>query len=115
MTELFIIAPDTIRVIVILIPTFLQNYRKRQTRFDFGILGRVSETEAENRVDLVRQVQKRAHPLRVVANTADIANAQTRRFRGHGAVLRKQGHIAFLGHGDVLEFKDIRVKALQRP
>jgi hypothetical protein len=40
---------------------------------------------------------------------------QTRDKKEHPGLLRPQGHFAFLGHGDVLEFKDIKVKTLQRP
>jgi len=40
---------------------------------------------------------------------------QTRDGKAHPGLLRPKGHIAFLGHGDVLEFKDIKVKELQRP
>ena len=35
--------------------------------------------------------------------------------RAHPGLLRSQGHIAFCGHGDVIEFRHIKVRDLQRP
>ncbi len=40
---------------------------------------------------------------------------KTKDKKKHPGLLRPQGHFAFLGHGDVLEFKDIKVKTLGRP
>jgi len=51
----------------------------------------------------------------VDADIKQESTPETRDKKKHPGLLRPQGHIAFLGHGDVLEFKDIKVKTLGRP
>ena len=51
----------------------------------------------------------------VDADIKQESTPQTRDGKAHPGLLRPKGHIAFLGHGDVLEFKDIKVKELERP
>jgi 3-keto-disaccharide hydrolase len=49
---------------------------------------------------------------------ADIKKAstpETMDHRPHPGLLRPKGHFAFLGHGDIVEFRNIKVKELKRP
>ncbi len=49
---------------------------------------------------------------------ADIKKASTPKTidgQDHPGLLRPKGHFAFLGHGDVVEFRNIKVKELKRP
>jgi hypothetical protein len=49
----------------------------------------------------------------VDANLNDIADAG--KIRKHPGLFSERGHIGFLGHGDYLEFRNIRIKDLARP
>ena len=51
----------------------------------------------------------------VDADIKEESTPETMDKRAHPGLLRSQGHFAFCGHGDVIEFRDIKVKNLQRP
>ena len=48
----------------------------------------------------------------VDANLNDVTNPET--IRKHPGLFRERGHIGFLGHGDYLEFRNLRIKELTR-
>jgi hypothetical protein len=43
-------------------------------------------------------------------NLAEVSKNGTMDHKEHPGLLRKEGHIGFLGHGDVVRFKNIRIK-----
>ncbi len=49
----------------------------------------------------------------VDANLNDITNAE--KIRKHPGLFSERGHISFLGHGDYIEFRNIRIKDLAQP
>ena len=51
----------------------------------------------------------------VDADIKEKSTPETMDKRAHPGLLRSQGHIAFCGQGDVVEFRNIKVKNLQRP
>ena len=51
----------------------------------------------------------------VDADIKEESTPETMDKRAHPGLLRSKGHFAFCGHGDVIEFRHIKVKNLQRP
>ncbi len=66
------------------------------------------------------EITAQGRHIKVVVNGQTIVDADLNsvtdpeKVRKHPGLFRERGHIGFLGHGDYLEFRNIRVKALPR-
>jgi hypothetical protein len=75
----------------------------------------VGEWNAEEVTAKGRQVTVKVNGKTIVdADIDKAATPQTMDHRDHPGLKRDKGHIGFLGHGDYLEFRNIRIKTLDK-
>ena len=80
-----------------------------------GYLKPVGEWNYEEVIAKGRQITVRLNGATIVDADIDKASApQTMDKRDHPGLKRAKGHIGFCGHGDYLEFRNIRVKILDQ-
>ena len=79
-----------------------------------GILRPVGEWNTEEIVARGRQVTVTVNGTRIVDADIDQASAGgTIDHRDHPGLKRERGHLGFLGHGSIVEFRNIRVKEMK--
>jgi hypothetical protein len=79
-----------------------------------GILRPVGEWNAEEITARGRRITVVVNGTRIVDTDLDQASAGgTIDHRDHPGLSRERGHIGFLGHGSIVEFRNIRVKELK--
>ncbi|MGZ7065213.1 MAG: 3-keto-disaccharide hydrolase, partial [Candidatus Aminicenantales bacterium] len=79
-----------------------------------GILRPVGEWNTEEIVARGRRVIVTVNGTRIVDADIDQAGAEgTIDHREHPGLKRESGHIGFLGHGSIVEFRNIRIKELK--
>jgi hypothetical protein len=78
-----------------------------------GCLKPIGEWNYEEVTAKGRQVTVKVNGMTIVDADIDKASTpQTMDHRDHPGLKRDKGHIGFLGHGDYLEFRNIRIKTL---
>jgi len=76
-----------------------------------GALKPAGEWNSEEITAIGRRIKVAVNGKTIVdANLNDVKDPE--KIRHHPGVLRERGHIGFLGHGDYLEFRNIRIKEL---
>jgi len=81
-----------------------------------GVLEPVGDWNTEEITARGRQITVIVNGTTVVDADIDAASASgTIDHRGHPGLKREHGHIGFLGHGSIVEFRKIRVKELTEP
>ncbi|HYA48495.1 MAG TPA: DUF1080 domain-containing protein, partial [Burkholderiales bacterium] len=79
-----------------------------------GVLRPVGEWNTEEITARGRRVTVTVNGMRLVdADLDQAASAGTIDHRDHPGLARDRGHIGFLGHGSVVEFRNIRVRELK--
>ena len=80
-----------------------------------GCLKPIGEWNYEEVTAKGRQVTVKVNGMTIVDADIDKASTpQTMDHRDHPGLKRDKGHIGFLGHGDYLEFRNIRIKTLDK-
>ena len=71
----------------------------------------IKDSKAEEFIEFID-----THPTDLLILNGDIKEASkngTADHNNHPGLLNKTGHIGFLGHGDVVRFRNIRIKKLK--
>ncbi len=99
--HVLVVLGDHCRVAVFAVDIVLDDDGQRQTRLALRILLGVAQAQPEDRIDTLRQLQQVGHLAGVVADAADVADAQAGRFSGRHHVLCHQGGV-HSGNDEVL-------------
>lgn len=79
-----------------------------------GVLRPVGEWNTEEIVARARRVTVTVNGMRIVDADIDQAGAEgTIDHQAHPGLKRERGHIGFLGHGSIVEFRNIRIRELK--